>query len=61
MTKRRRSEIEEIMRRIGMGDRIPEARRILPDIVDLDRDDRLLADLGLGLDVIVDQLGGSAW
>ena len=61
MGMRRRSEIVEIMRRIGMGDRVPEAERILPDYVDVDADNQLLGQLGLDLDRIVDRLGGSAW
>lgn len=61
MRLRTRNEIEELMRRLGMAVRIPEAKRIHPDVVDLDRDERLLSDLGLNLDEIVNGLGGSAW
>jgi hypothetical protein len=61
MRLRPRGEIIDIMRRIGLGDRIAEAQQILPDVVDLDRDEPLLDRLGLNLDRIVDRLGGSAW
>ncbi|HZC69342.1 MAG TPA: hypothetical protein VE442_01485 [Jatrophihabitans sp.] len=61
MRLRQRSEIIDIMQRIGLGDRTTEALRILPEVVDLDRDERLLSRLGLSLDRIVDGLGGSAW
>lgn len=46
------------MRRIDLGERIPEAERTLPEVVDLDRDERLLFQLGFSLDRIVDGLGG---
>lgn len=61
MRLRSRGEIIDIMRRIGLGDRVAEAQRILPEVVDLDRDEQLLYGLGLSLDRIVDELGGSAW
>ena len=59
--QRSRSEIEAIMRQIGLSDRIGEAREILPDVVDIDRDADMLLRLGLSIDRIVDRLGGSAW
>ena len=47
---RSRQQIEDVMRRIGMSDRIPEARRVLPEVVDIDKDSDLLLRLGLSLD-----------
>ena len=61
MRLRPRGEIIDIMRRVGLGDQVAEAQQILPDVVDLDRDEQLLYRLGLSLDRIVDGLGGSAW
>jgi hypothetical protein len=61
MRLRPRGDIVDIMRRIGLEDRVAEAQRILPEVVDLDRDEQLLYRLGLSLDRIVDDLGGSAW
>ncbi|HJQ00555.1 MAG TPA: hypothetical protein VJ851_03045 [Jatrophihabitans sp.] len=61
MRLRRRDEIIDIMQRVGLGDRLAEAQQILPEVVDLDRDEQLLYRLGLSLDRIVDGLGGSAW
>ena len=61
MQSRTRGEIITIMRRIGLGDRTAEAAEILPEVVDLDRDQQLLERLGLSLDRIVNRLGGSAW
>ncbi len=58
---RSRDQIEDVMRRIGMSDRIPEARRVLPEVVDLDKDSDLLLRLGLSLDRIVDEMGGGPW
>jgi hypothetical protein len=49
------------MRRVGLADRVAEAQQVLPEVVDLDRDEQLLYRLGLSLDRIVDGLGGSAW
>lgn len=61
MRLRPRGDIIDIMRRIGLGDRVAEAQQILPEVVDIDRDEQLLSRLGLSLDRIVDELGGSAW
>lgn len=58
---RSRGEIIAMMRRVGLGDRVADAQQLLPDVIDLDRDDQLLSRLGLSLDRIVDGLGGSAW
>jgi hypothetical protein len=58
---RSRDQIEDVMRRIGMSDRIPEARRVLPEVVDLDRDGNLLLRFGLTLDRIIDEMGGGPW
>jgi hypothetical protein len=60
-TNQTREQVIDLMRRLGMQDRIPEAQSILPDPVDLKRDADKLAKLGLSFDMIVDQLGGSAW
>ncbi|MCW2539923.1 MAG: hypothetical protein JWN95_1648 [Frankiales bacterium] len=56
-----KQHILDIMKQVGFQDRIPEAQRILPDEVDLDRDGPTLARLGLSLDRIVDELGGGPW
>jgi hypothetical protein len=49
------------MRRLGMDDKIDQAMRELPDVIDIDRDGNKLRQLGLGLDTIVNELGGSPW
>jgi hypothetical protein len=59
--ERTRTEIEQVMRRIGLSDRIEEARRLLPEVVDLDRDSLLLLRLGLSMDRIADELGAGPW
>jgi hypothetical protein len=61
MTLGQRGEIITMMRRVGLGDRVAEAQQVLPEVIDLDRDQQLLYRLGLSLDRIVDRLGGSAW
>jgi hypothetical protein len=60
-SKRNRSEIEQVMRRIGLAGRIEEAHRLLPAVVDLDRDAQLLLRLGLSIDRIADDLGAGPW
>lgn len=60
-TERTRNEIEQVMRRIGLSDRIGEAHRVLPEVVDLDRDALLLLGLGLSMDRIADELGAGPW
>ncbi len=59
--KRTRTQIEHVMRRIGLSDRIEEAHRLLPEVVDLDRDALLLLGLGLSIDRIADELGAGPW
>ncbi len=60
-SERTRTQIEQVMRRIGLSDRIEEAHRLLPEVVDLDRDARLLLGLGLSIDRIADDLGAGPW
>jgi hypothetical protein len=54
-----KKQVIDLMRRIGLQDRIPEAEHVLPDVVDLHRDEVILAHLGLGVDEANDRLGGS--
>jgi hypothetical protein len=49
------------MRRLGLHDRIEQAERDLPEVVDLRRDGEVLERLGLSVDRAVNGLGGSAW
>jgi hypothetical protein len=60
-SERTRAQIEQAMRRIGLSDRIGEARRVLPEVVDLDRDAVLLLGLGLSIDRLADDLGAGPW
>jgi hypothetical protein len=57
--QRSKRDVLDLMHRLGMGERIPAAEAELPDVIDLRRDADLLARLGLGVDVLVDRLGGS--
>jgi hypothetical protein len=54
-----KEQVLALMRRMGLHDRIPEAEHLLPTVVDLHRNERLLARLGLGIDEATDALGGS--
>jgi hypothetical protein len=56
-----KAQVVAIMRRLGMEDKIDQALRELPDVIDIDRDANKLRQLGLGLDTVVDELGGSPW
>lgn len=55
----RKEDILRNMRRVGWTERLPEAERLLPEVVDLDRDHELLARLGLSRTSLIDALGGS--
>jgi hypothetical protein len=54
-----KEDILRNMRRVGLHDRVPEAERLLPDVVDLDRDRTLLEQLGLSRTGMIDAMGGS--
>jgi hypothetical protein len=56
-----KAQVIAIMRRLGMEDKIDRANRELPDVIDLERDSNKLRQLGLSLDTIVNELGGSPW
>jgi hypothetical protein len=56
-----KAQVIALMRRLGMEDKIDQALRELPDVIDTDRDANKLRRLGLGLDIIVNELGGSPW
>lgn len=58
---RTKQQILALMRRLGKTDRIDEARQLLPDLVDLDRDGHLLTQLGISVDSAVNELGGSPY
>jgi len=57
--QRSKADVLDLMRRLGMHDRLAAAQAQLPDVVDLRRHADLLARLGLGVDTVVDRLGGS--
>jgi hypothetical protein len=57
--QRAKSDVLDLMRRVGLADRVAEAEATLPDVVDLRRHADLLAHLGLGPDALADRLGGS--
>lgn len=55
-----RATVIQIMRRAGFGPEcLTEAKAILPDPVDIDRDGQLLAHLGVSKDSLMDAMGGS--
>jgi len=52
-----KSDLLDLMRRIGMHDRIEQAQRELPETIELTRDGDLLAALGVGIHGAVNRLG----
>ena len=52
-----KSDLLDLMRRIGMHDRIEQAQREPPETIDLARDGELLAALGVGIHGAVNRLG----
>lgn len=52
-----RSEVVNLMRRVGMGDAVPAAMSTLPDPVDTDRDAAALQKLGLSRGRLMELLG----
>jgi hypothetical protein len=54
-----KKQVLDLMRRMGLQDNIPQAEHLLPDVVDLHRDETILAQLGLGIDEATNALGGS--
>jgi hypothetical protein len=59
MTSLARGDVIAVMRRVGMYDRIDAAKKELPEVIDLDRDHKLLDHMGLSRSGLIDQLGGS--
>jgi hypothetical protein len=56
-----REQVLQVMKRVGLDEQVDAARAELPEVVDLDRDDLALQRYGLGVDQLVDRLGGSPW
>jgi len=49
----------DMLEKLGRHDLLAEARQTLPDPIDIDRDQNLLAKFGLGLDQMMNRWGGS--
>jgi hypothetical protein len=56
---RSREDILETLRRAGLYELVEGREEQLPDPVDLDRDEPLLADLGITRGLLMDLMGGS--
>jgi hypothetical protein len=54
-----RQQALDMLKMLGRHDLLAEARHALPDPIDCDRDQNLLARFGLGLDHLMDRWGGS--
>jgi hypothetical protein len=61
--QRSKQDVLRLMRRVGLGNEAEHARTLLPDVIDLDREEHraLLVRVGLEPDVdeLRDRLGGS--
>lgn len=58
-TKVSRKHVVDLLRRAGYPDRADEARRVLPDPVDLDDVLRWAGQLGMTRDELISAIGGS--
>jgi hypothetical protein len=54
-----KSHVLDVLRRAGWSDRLSTAETTLPDPVDLDRDEPLLASLGITRGELMDEYGAS--
>jgi hypothetical protein len=57
--KRSKSELLRTLRQAGLFDVADELEPLLPEVVDFDRDYRLLERYGLEQDVLMSQMGAS--
>lgn len=58
MTRLTREQVLHVLRRVEGPDRIAEAERVLPEIVDTDRDASLLERFGLTRNALINRFGG---
>jgi hypothetical protein len=59
MTKRSKAEVMRPLRQVGLFEVADELEPVLPEIVDFDRDYRLLERYGLEQDVLMSRMGAS--
>jgi len=57
--KRSKAEFLRVLRRAGLFDVAEELEPVLPEVIDFDRDHRLLERYGLDQDVLMNRMGGS--
>jgi len=57
--KRSKAEFLRVLRHAGLFQTADELEPVLPEVVDFDRDHRLLERYGLEQDVLMSRLGGS--
>jgi hypothetical protein len=57
--KKTKAELLHTLRQAGLSDVADEIEPVLPDIVDFDRDYRLLERYGLEQDVLMSRMGAS--
>jgi hypothetical protein len=58
-TQRTRAEILHVLRNAGLFDLAERLSPVLPDVVDLERDQELFERYGLDQDVLMNRMGGS--
>jgi hypothetical protein len=54
-----RQHVLDILRRVGFAKEAEELSKVLPDPVDLDKIEGILAPYGISRDVLISQMGGS--
>jgi hypothetical protein len=57
--KRSKAEVLRTLRQVGLFDVADELEPVLPEVVDFDRDYRLLQRYGLEQDVLMSRMGAS--
>jgi len=59
LMKRSKAEVLRTLRQVGLFDVADELEPVLPEVVDFDRDYRLLQRYGLEQDVLMSRMGAS--
>jgi hypothetical protein len=59
MEQRQKAEVLRVLRHAGLFEAAERLEPVLPDVVDLDRDQDLLEGYGVSRDLLVSRLGGS--
>jgi hypothetical protein len=59
MRQRQKADVLRVLRHAGLFEAAEKLEPVLPEVVDLDRDQDLLERYGVNRDVLVSRMGGS--